>query len=43
MRTLGGWEHVTDVVRQDHRRYVVKLPRYSAALLSVPIARGALR
>jgi hypothetical protein len=47
--TLGGqrldrdarWvgARVTDVVRRAHRRYVVKLPRYSAALLSVRIAR----
>jgi len=51
--TLGGqrlnrdarWvgPRVTDVVRREHRRYVVKLSRYSAALLSVPIAPGPLR
>ena len=34
---------VTEPVRRVGRRYVVALPRYSAALLSVPITRGSLR
>lgn len=50
--TLGGqsldqdarWTgaRVVEVVRPRHRRYVVALPRYSAALLSVPTTRGSL-
>ncbi len=51
--TLGGqsldqdaqWRgaHVTEVVYLAHRRYVLALPRYSAAVLAVPITRGSLR
>jgi hypothetical protein len=51
--TLGGqsldqdaqWtgRPVSETVRRAHGEYLVTLPAYSAALLSVPIARGALR